>query len=115
MKRFFESFFVSFSAPSNDGVFLKNITYMEIIVIKDLKYKPYIEFFNVDILDKVFTGIKRYPSVYVIKTDNDLSKLKDIQFDWQGIRYSLQDIYEHYNHSDWKIVECAKWQESKIE
>ena len=87
---------------------------MEKIVITDLKYKPYIEFFNVEILDKVFTGLKKFPSVYVIKSDSDLSKIKNLEFDWEGIRYQLTDIYEHYNHSDWKIVECAKWQESKI-
>lgn len=85
------------------------------IQVTDLKYKPYIELFNVDILDKVFTGIKRYPSVYVIKTPNDLKEIQNLQFDWQGIRYSLTDIYEHYNHSDWKIVECAKWQEAVIQ
>lgn len=88
---------------------------MQQIIITDLKHKPHIDFFNIDILDKVFTGIKKYPNVYVFKTDSDLSKIKDIEFIWQGFKYQLFDCYEHYTTSEWKIVECRRWQESIID
>lgn len=86
-----------------------------LIKITDLYFKPRIEFFNIEVLDKVFTGIKRSPNVYVIKSDAKIDGMTTIEFEWEGIKYQLFDIHEHYTrHLDWRIIECVRWAESKI-
>jgi len=90
---------------------------IEKIEVTDLFYKPTIEFYNIPILDKVFTGIKKAPPVYVIKFSDRISsrEIDGIEFDWNGIHYELIGIYEHTTEDkDWRIIECEKWFESKI-
>ena len=88
------------------------------IEVTDLFYKPTIEFYNIQILDKVFTGIKKAPSIYVIKFSDRISsssEIDGIEFDWNGIHYELIGVYEHTTKDkDWRIIECQKWFESKI-
>jgi hypothetical protein len=82
------------------------------IEVTDLYYKPKFEFFNVNILDKVFTGIKRDPNVYVIKFQGSIANQEVLEFHWNGINYTLYDIYEHTTQSDeWRIIECHTWKE----
>lgn len=68
------------------------------IEVTDLFYKPTIEFYNIQILDKVFTGIKKAPPVYVIKfSDRIPNQIDGIEFDWiisfADKEWSIGDLY----------------------
>lgn len=86
------------------------------IEIKDLYYKPKFEFFNEVFFGKTFTGIKQSPNIYIIKSDDIIEVKETISFDWQGVNYTLTDVYEHFNEvNNWRIIECRTWGESDID
>jgi hypothetical protein len=88
---------------------------IQIITIEELYFKPKFDFFNLKILDKTFTGIKRDPNIYVFKSKDSIKTGSIIQFEWDGLRYELVNVYEHFtSDKEWRIIECEKWKEGII-
>ena len=101
---------------------MMNISESELIQnikITDLLYKPNSQIYKDNILGVEYTGWKKSPNVYVIKTDDvifsEKSKLiKSLTFSHEGLNYTLEDVVVMINNGLF-YLECRKWKEEVID
>jgi len=89
---------------------------MKEIKITNLLHKPKFSLVSELIYSEWFAGVKIDPKVYVIETEDDLSNLTDINFKFDNILYTLNEITEYKSCvKGTKMIECRFWKEDVIE
>ena len=89
------------------------------IKIADLLYKPNSQIYKENILGVEYTGFKKSPNVYVIKTDDVIfsekgKSIKSLIFSHEGLKYVLEDVVIMIKDGLF-YLECRKWKEEVID
>ena len=89
------------------------------IKIADLLYKPNSQIYKENILGVEYTGFKKSPNVYVIKTDDVIfsekgKSIKSLIFSHEGLKYVLEDVVIMIKDGLF-YLECRKWKEQVID
>lgn len=89
------------------------------IKIADLLYKPNSQIYKENILGVEYTGFKKSPNVYVIKTDDVIfsekgKSIKSLIFSHEGLKYVLGDVVIMIKDGLF-YLECRKWKEEVID
>ena len=83
------------------------------ITVTDVLFKPTNKFSVIDIHGISFFETVQSPNVFVIVTKDKLQNNTTISFEFDGRKFTLNDIQIHKDSAE-QIVECRSWMESII-